>query len=139
MSVSAGDQGSHPQKPRQSMKMKKLLKQSKAIKKSLNQQQLLAPNTVKNLRADRIKLVELFRVQSYTKSLNTKIRIKQILMNKGRKASQLFWNLVNHKPKKKTVIEALNSPAGLKTNRDKMNMIIEGFFENKFKTSFNED
>ena len=136
MSVSAGDQGSHPQKPRQSMKMKKLLKQSKAIKKSLNQQQLLAPNTVKNLRADRIKLVELIRVQSYIKSLNTKIRIKQILMNKGRKASQLFWNLVNHKPKK---IEALDSPAGLKTNQDEKNVIIEGFFENKFKTSFNED
>ena len=134
--MSAGDQGSHPQKPRQSMKMKKLLKQSKAIKKSLNQQQLLAPNTVKNLRADRIKLVELIRVQSCTKSLNTKIRIKQILMNKGRKASQLFWNLVNHKPKK---IEALDSPAGLKTNQDEKNVIIEGFFENKFKTSFNED
>ena len=136
MSVSAGDQESRPQKPRQSMKMKKLLKQSKAIKKSLNQQQLLAPNTVKNLRADRIKLVELIRVQSYTKSLNTKIRIKQILMNKGRKASQLFWNLVNHKPKK---IEAPDSPAGLKTNQDEKNVIIEGFFENKFKTSFNED
>ena len=136
MSVSAGDQGSHPQKPRQSMKMKKLLKQSKAIKISQNQQQLLASNTVKNLRADRIKLVELIRVQSYTKSLNTKIRIKQILMNKGRKASQLFWNLLNHKPKK---IEALDSPAGLKTNQDEKNVIIEGFFENKFKTSFNED
>ena len=136
MSVSAGDQESRPQKPRQSMKMKKLLKQSKAIKKSLNQQQLLASNTVKNLRADRIKLVELIRVQSYIKSLNTKIRIKQILMNKGRKASQLFWNLVNHKPKK---IEALDSPAGLKTNQDEKNVIIEGFFENKFKTSFNED
>ena len=36
------------------------------------------------------------------------------------------------------MIEALNSPAGLKTNQDKMNMIIEGFFEKKF-TSFNAD
>ena len=56
MSASAGDKGSQPKKPRQSMKMKKVLKQSKAIKKSLKQLQLLAPNTVKNFQADRIKL-----------------------------------------------------------------------------------
>ena len=57
-------------------------------------------------------------------------------MNKGRKANQLFWNLVNRKPKKQAIIEALETPAGLTTNQDEMNVIIEGFFEKKFNTSF---
>ena len=79
---------------------------------------------------------ELIRVQSYTDSLNAKRRIKQILMNKGRKASQLLWNLLNHKPKKHAFIEALESPAGLTTDQNEMNVIIEEFFEKKFNTSF---
>ena len=57
-------------------------------------------------------------------------------MNKGRKASQLLWNLLNHKPKKHAFIEALKSPAGLTTDHNEMNVIIEEFFEKKFNTSF---
>ena len=59
----------------------------------------MPPATIKKLRADKIVMAELIRIQSYTDILNAKHRIKQILMNKGRKASQLFWNLVNRKPK----------------------------------------
>ena len=81
-------------------------------------------------------MAELIRVQSYTDSLNAKRRIKQILMNKGRKASQLFWNLVNRKPKKHAFIKALESPEGLTTDHNGMNAIIEEFFEKKFNTSF---
>ena len=136
MSASAGEQGDHRKKRRQSLKMKKLLKQSKTIKKSLKRRQVMPPDTIKKLRADKIAVAELIRVQSYTDSLNAKRRIEQILMNKGRKASQLFWNLVNRKPKKHAFIEALESPEGLTTDHNGMNAIIEEFFEKKFNTSF---
>ena len=136
MSASAGEQGDHCKKRRQSLKMKKLLKQSKTIKKSLKRRQVMPPDTIKKLRADKIAVAELIRVQSYTDSLNAKRRIEQILMNKGRKASQLFWNLVNRKPKKHAFIEALESPEGLTTDHNGMNAIIEEFFEQKFNTSF---
>ena len=96
MSASAGEQGDRRTKRRQSVKMKKLLKQSKLLKKSLKRRQIMSPDTIKKLCADKSAVAELIRVQSYTDSLNAKRRIKQILMNKGRKASQLFWNLVNH-------------------------------------------
>ena len=47
MSASAGDQGDHRKKHRQSLKMKKLLKQSKIIKNSLKRQQVMSPDTIK--------------------------------------------------------------------------------------------
>ena len=98
MSASPGTQENHRRNPNQSLEMRKLLKRSKIIKKSLKLRQTISPNTVKKLREDRKELADLIRFQSYTDSLNTKKRIKQILLNKGRKASQLFWYLVNHKP-----------------------------------------
>ena len=72
MSASPGIQENHRSKPSQSLEMRKLLKRSKIIKKSLKRRQTLSPNTVKKLREDRKELADLIRFQSYTDSLNTK-------------------------------------------------------------------
>ena len=117
--------------------MKKLLKQSKAIKKKLKTRILQPSQISQRWRLESKQILEAFRILEYNESLNLKQRIKAVLAKKGIKAQRLFLNLVNRKPKKKKTFEALITGVGLTSNQDQMNSTIETFFERKFNTSFN--
>ena len=117
--------------------MKKLLKQSKIIKKKLKSRVLQPPQISQRWRTESKQILEAIRILEYNENLSSKNRIKAVLARKGVKAQRLFWNLVNNKPKKKKFFEALITGAGLSSNQDQMNETIESFFEKKFNTSFN--
>jgi len=136
-SANPGAQNSTKKKLKTSQKMKKLLKQSKTIKKKLKSRVLQPPQISQRLRSESKQILETIRILEYNENLSSKQRIKAVLAKKGVKAQRLFWNLVNHKPKKKNFFEALITGAGLSTNQDQMNATIESFFERKFNTSFN--
>ena len=124
-------------KPKTLSKMKKLLKQSKTIRKKIKQRIVQLQSSTLRLRTESKQILELIRVQTFTENLHSQNRIKALLASKGVKAQKLFWNLVNRKPKKKKTFEALETSDGLTSNRDMMNKEIESFFEVKFNTSFN--
>jgi len=117
--------------------MRKLLNESKVIKKKLKNRHYQPLSDISKLRFESNRINKLIRVQSYTESLNIKRRICSLLAQKGVWAQQLFGNLVNMKLKKKNSFEALETPNGLSTDKDVMNMAIENFFEVKFNASFN--
>ena len=136
-SVSPGEQHSVKNKAKTSPKMKKLLKQSKAIKKKLKTRILQPLQISQRWRSESKQILKAFRILEYNESLNLKQRIKAVLAKKGIKAQRLFLNLVNRKPKKKKTFKALITGVGLTSNQDQMNSTIETFFERKFNTSFN--
>ena len=117
--------------------MRKLLNESKVIKKKLKNRHYQPLSDISKLRFESNPVNKLIRVQSFTESLNIKRRIRSLLAQKGVWSQRLFGNLVNMKPKKKNSFEALETPNGLSTDKDVMNMAIENFFEVKFNASFN--
>ena len=129
-SASPGVQRNHITK-----KMGSLLKRSKAIRSQLKTRPQVASALLIQLRQQ--ETAELIRTQTFTENLNYKSRIKRLLDKKGMKAQQLFWNLINRKPKTKSFIEALEGSAGLEIDSDRKNS-IEGFLDKKIITSYNQ-
>ena len=115
--------------------MGSLLKRSKAIRSQLKTRPQVASALLIQLRQQ--ETAELIRTQTFTENLNYKSRIKRLLDKKGMKAQQLFWNLINRKPKTKSYIEALEGSAGLEIDSDRKNS-IEGFLDKKIITSYNQ-
>ena len=122
-------------KPKTSSKLRKLLKQSKSIRKQLKYRTERPESMTTRLRTESKQILELIRVQIHTENLHTRNRIKSLLSSKGVKAQKLFWNLVNRKPKRRKSFEALRTGDGITSNRELMNKEIEAFFEVKFNFS----
>ena len=101
--------------------MKKLLKQSKTIRKKIKQRIVQLQSSTLRLRTESKQILELICVQIFTENLHSQNHIKALLASKGVKAQKLFWNLVNRKPKKKKTFEALQTSDGLTSNCDMMN------------------
>ena len=119
-------------------RMKKLLKNSKMIRKRLK----LTPtmnHTRRVLLCKEAKLVsEEIKVQFRKESIQYKRKIQNQLKGKGPESQKLLWSLVMNKSKKPVGIEVLEDDGSIITDQKKKAEVVENFFIKKFNTTYDK-
>ena len=96
-----------------SRKIKSLLSHKKFLRMSLRGVKVASSTIATDLRKQLREASLNLRKQYFADSLRQKKRMKAILCSKGPKAQKLFWDLINHKGKEDSGIDALEMVGSL--------------------------